>query len=300
MNKEKYNSRIENHFCTRSNCNKAAIANRTMCQDHLDEHINRSSAYRKKYPEKTAERRRESMKKWSKENPEEKIHRNKKWRDKWSGVSESAFREKLSLEFPAAVSMDDNRPDFYDPTNKYFIEIKRALPFRKCMWIHESPEFPGLFFAKRAKGVHTPTIDEQIVRYPKPLLVIVVHALTGNEIIRKIYYDKNNEPYPYYPIKIIPKISLTETCPVCKGRGQVEQYSDLLPGTVIPSTTIPIPRMIICNRCGGSGRIEVNKVDYPKYPDPFPIFPSYPPSYPSYPPYYPCPAPIWCNVSRGI
>lgn len=139
--------------------------------------------------DKANESGRKYMKGWKKRNPEENKRRAKKWRAKWSGIPESSFKENLLLEFPKVVSLDEDRPDFYDPKNKYFIEIKRALPFRRCLWTYESPEFPGIFFAKRVKDVRTPVIDEQIARYPKPLLVIIVHALTGEELVRKIYKE---------------------------------------------------------------------------------------------------------------
>jgi len=140
--------------------------------------------WRKEHSEKALIQRRISMKKWRKKHPEEHNDRNKKFRDKWKGIPESKLQEKIKKEMNL-YSLDENHPDFYDTKLGCFIEIKRALPFKKCSWAATSKYFPNLYFFRVRKCVHTASIDEQIEKYPKPLLVIIFNALTGEELIRK-------------------------------------------------------------------------------------------------------------------
>lgn len=132
------------------------------------------------------------MKRWKENHPEEAKAAYKEWRDRWKGILEVELHGKVYGEFVKAVSLDMYRPDFFDPVTRCFVEIKRALPLKKSNWMYESGHFPGLFFMRtRPVGkdgrLHASTIDEQIAKYPKPLLVIVFHALTGEEIIRKLF-----------------------------------------------------------------------------------------------------------------
>lgn len=124
------------------------------------------------------------MKKWRAENPEEKNKRMREWRAKWAGVPEVGLQKKVQDEFQA-YSLDKIHPDLYDTKTGIFIEVKRALPFRRCSWTAESTHFPGLYFFRVREFRHTASLDEQIERYPKPLIVVIFNGLTGEEITRK-------------------------------------------------------------------------------------------------------------------
>lgn len=145
--------------------------------------------WRRNNPELAKERRRTSMRKWRNMNKGEKRKRATDWRLKWKGIPEKDMYQKLQGEFPNALSLDDNTPDFYDGDAQAFIEIKRALPYHRCIWTYQSKHFPGLYFTKSTDYTvsRTRTIDEQINRYPRPLIVVVYHALDGTELTRKMF-----------------------------------------------------------------------------------------------------------------
>ena len=176
-------------------------------------------------PERTREIARESMARWRAEHPEESRDYFQKWRDehpesveatyqrslerrrhlratdetwrleenarmrklfgKWKGIPESALQAQFQAENPAAISMDRIRPDFYIPGDG-FIEIKRALPHRAYNWRETSEHFPGLYFQYGGAAKVRARIDAQFAAEPRPLTVIIFHALTGEEITRKL------------------------------------------------------------------------------------------------------------------
>lgn len=122
-------------------------------------------------------------------NPEPFRRRDKEYRSPYDGLPETTLHERFQAEHTNAVSMDRIRPDFYVP-GEGFVEIKMALPFQAYNWRQQSVHFPGLYFRhvstthKRASGAIR-TVDAQLALEPRPLLVIVYHALTGDEIIRR-------------------------------------------------------------------------------------------------------------------
>lgn len=110
-----------------------------------------------------------------------------------AGIPERTLQTKFAVEHPAAVSMDRIRPDFYVPGDG-FVEIKRALPYQAYIWRQQSPHFPGLFFMNdsghelRANGQLRRNLETQIALCPRPLTVIVYHALTGEELARQVFH----------------------------------------------------------------------------------------------------------------
>jgi len=67
---------------------------------------------------------------------------------------------------------------------------------------------------------------------------------------------------------------MVELCPVCKGRGKIEQQSDVLPDVVIPSTTSPSRLFVPCHGCNSRGWVNPDGVGH--YPDCYPRYPVYP------------------------
>lgn len=110
-----------------------------------------------------------------------------------SGIPERTMQEAFAADHPTAVSMDRIRPDFYIPGDG-FVEIKRALPYQAYIWRQQSPNFPGLFFMNysgkvlRANGQLRRDLETQIALCPRPLTVIVYHALTGEELARQTFH----------------------------------------------------------------------------------------------------------------
>lgn len=114
---------------------------------------------------------------------------NNAWRQKWAGVAETVIHQQFAIDHPEAFSIDRARPDFYIKGEGFF-EIKRALPFKRSWFRDVSVHFPDLFFFKgkwSSEGKETQTrrsLDEQIAVFPRPLTVIVYHAITAEEITR--------------------------------------------------------------------------------------------------------------------
>lgn len=91
---------------------------------------------------------------------------------------------------PNAIDLNHIRPDFYDPDSGIFIEVKRALPFklelahRACRYTRFTLKwelFPDLFF----NAAQTKFIREQLPRYPKPLLLLVLDARDGSKLAQR-------------------------------------------------------------------------------------------------------------------
>jgi len=124
-------------------------------------------------------------------NPEKARAYDRAMREKWNGIPETELHERFLIDHSQAVSLDRTRPDFYIRGDGFF-EIKRALPFQAYNWRLTSQYFPGLHFlylgskGQRGDGERR-HIDKQIALMPRPLIVIVYHALTGKEIIRKTF-----------------------------------------------------------------------------------------------------------------
>ena len=176
-------------------------------------------------PERAAENARRSMAKWRAEHPDESRNYFQKWKDDhpesiratqqrqaerqrrlrvtdedwrlsqnakargrfaaWKGVPEIELQARFQNEHPEAISMDRIRPDFYLPGDG-FVEIKRALPYLAYYWRITSEHFPGLYFLHGGSRRFVANVDAQLAAQPRPLLVIIFHALTGEEITRKL------------------------------------------------------------------------------------------------------------------
>jgi hypothetical protein len=176
-------------------------------------------------PERANENARRSMAKWRAEHPEETRNYWKKWRDEhpesraatskrasekatlrratdpeWrdaanaranaryaslKGIPEIEFQRRFQVNNPTAVSMDRVRPDFYIPGDG-FVEIKRALPYLTHQWRIASVHFPGLYFPYGGTAKVANNVDGQFAMQPHPLLIIVYHGLTGEELARKV------------------------------------------------------------------------------------------------------------------
>lgn len=112
---------------------------------------------------------------------------------KVAGIPERTLHETFATTHHTAVSMDRIRPDFYVPGDG-FVEIKRALPYQAYIWRQQSPHFPGCYFMQdsgkqlRANGQLRRDLETQIALCPRPLTVIVFHALTGEELARRIFH----------------------------------------------------------------------------------------------------------------
>jgi hypothetical protein len=105
---------------------------------------------------------------------------------KWKGIPEREISMLYQSENPTAISLDFIRPDYYLPGTG-FVEIKRALPEHKYLWREPSIHFPGLWFHHTTHEAGTKSLDEQVHYMPRPLTVIVFHALTGQEITRRTF-----------------------------------------------------------------------------------------------------------------
>ena len=122
-------------------------------------------------------------------NPEPFRRVDKEYRSKYTGLPETMLHDRFQAEHATAVSMDRIRPDFFVP-GEGFVEIKMALPFQAYNWRQQSIHFPGLYFRYDSKSHNLKrdgsqrTVDNQIAWEPRPLLVIVYHALTGAELRR--------------------------------------------------------------------------------------------------------------------
>jgi len=97
-------------------------------------------------------------------------------------MSEREIHEELIECNRNWISLDHHRPDFWDGTK--FIEIKRGSPVQTKVFNFGSTFFPDIYF--------TSEIDEQILRYPKPLEVRVysVNSLYIEEIGRRMIIDE--------------------------------------------------------------------------------------------------------------
>jgi hypothetical protein len=101
------------------------------------------------------------------------------------GIPETELQARFQEANPTAVSMDRVRPDFYIPGDG-FIEIKRALPYLSYMWRTTSVHFPGLYFMYGGTAKALNNVDAQFAMQPRPLLIVVYHGLTGEELARKL------------------------------------------------------------------------------------------------------------------
>lgn len=125
-------------------------------------------------------------------NPEPFRRQDREYRSQYDGLPETTLQERFQAEHANAISMDRVRPDFFVP-NEGFVEIKLALPFQAYNWRQQSVHFPGLYFRYASKSHNLKrdgsqrTVDNQIAWEPRPLLVIVYHALDGYEIARHIF-----------------------------------------------------------------------------------------------------------------
>ena len=165
--------------------------------------------YRKKHPEKIREQRNRSMKKWREENREEHNRRNRMFRQKWAGMPEKQIHNLIDNLNDKLISLDKMRPDFYDIELKIFVEAKRATTISRSSWKAASKYFPGLYFYRTREHTGTPTLDEQIEKYPKPLLILLFDGLTGKYLHSTLFTNNDEILYNYdytisYPSKMPP------------------------------------------------------------------------------------------------
>lgn len=158
---------------------------RTYWKQWRDEHPEEMEAARQKGREYNSTVRRRDPKKLA-------IQRRAMW-EKWQGIREAEFHTLFGEAHPNAIWMDRIRPDFYVP-GEGFVEIKRALPQKIYGWRLTSIHFPGLYFQYHGSygkpGSSTErSIDDQFALMPRPLVVIVYNAMTGDEIARKSFHD---------------------------------------------------------------------------------------------------------------
>lgn len=112
---------------------------------------------------------------------------------KVAGIPEKTLHETFAAQHEGAVWMDHIRPDFYIP-GEGFYEVKRALPHQLYIWRQQSEYFPGLYFMQdsgktlRANGQLRRDLKTQIALSPRPLTVVVYHALTGEELTRQTFH----------------------------------------------------------------------------------------------------------------
>jgi hypothetical protein len=74
---------------------------------------------------------------------------------------------------------------FYIPGDG-FVEIKRAIPHLSRQWRINSTHFPGLYFPYGGTTKAANNVDAQFSMQPRPLLIVVFHAFTGEELARKL------------------------------------------------------------------------------------------------------------------
>lgn len=162
--------------------------------EHPEESRDYWNWWRKQNPDKVkATKRRSQVKKTAKRtaDPEPFRTQDKRYRSQYDGLPETTLHERFQAEHANAVSLDRIRPDFYVP-GEGFVEIKMALPFQAYNWRQQSEHFPGLFFRyvsagnKRSNGDRR-SVDAQFALEPRPLLVLVFHPLTGEEIARRYF-----------------------------------------------------------------------------------------------------------------
>jgi len=91
-----------------------------------------------------------------------------KWRPREKNP-EWIFSSKILLEFPRAIDLRVNRPDFYDPEHG-FIEVKTARRGKNGFCINNRGNF-----------------NKQLEDFPRPLTVIILDEWSGEELARYHY-----------------------------------------------------------------------------------------------------------------
>jgi len=97
---------------------------------------------------------------------------------KHRGIPEKRLHEVVEREFERACPLHKLHPDYYHSGK--FIEVKRASTKKQYLWPGTSVHFPNLYFRNARKS-----LDEQVAKYPKPLLVIVFDKDTRSELCRR-------------------------------------------------------------------------------------------------------------------
>jgi len=98
---------------------------------------------------------------------------------KGSQILESDIHEWLNQQ-SNWISLDKNCPDFWN--GELFIEIKRGAIQKEAGFNFTSKYFPDIYLAS--------PLDDQIERYPRPLLVIIYQSFgwPPKELARKVFY----------------------------------------------------------------------------------------------------------------
>lgn len=73
-------------------------------------------------------------------------------------LRERKLEGKVKELFPNVISLDRNRPDYYDSISKVFIEVKIVTPFQFERWVE--------------KGLFPKNVERQLSRYPQPLIIL--------------------------------------------------------------------------------------------------------------------------------
>jgi hypothetical protein len=121
-------------------------------------------------------------------NPEKVRLRNKEFYRQSHPMRETHLNSSLRQEFSDVIIFKEMTPDAYIPKLKTFVEVKLASSKRKHDYTLLSKHFKGLFFQQwRTRKRNRRSIDEQIVQYPKPLLVIIFDMQTGKELTRQLF-----------------------------------------------------------------------------------------------------------------
>ncbi|HYW89569.1 MAG TPA: hypothetical protein VFB50_17485 [Chloroflexota bacterium] len=159
--------------------------------EHPEESRTYLEKWRAEHPESvraTSKRQNERQKRLRATDPEWRAEQNDRANARYAdlkGVPERELHEHFQSENPNALSMDRVRPDFYIPGDG-FVEIKRALPYMRYQWRITSVHFPGLYFPYGGTAKAANNVDAQFAMQPRPLLIIVFHGLTGEELARRL------------------------------------------------------------------------------------------------------------------
>jgi hypothetical protein len=170
---------------------------------YREKHRDEINAYRRRKYAKNREHKRRVRAEWYARNREVNrqkrreyyakhrerfLERQRVYTQRTAGVKENSLYPTLTKEFPNIVFLNRAIPDAYDPKTGMFIELKLASVKPYQRWRDQNEYFPGLFFhepKRQAKKFRT--LSQQIIDYPKPLLVIILDYMNGHEIARKIF-----------------------------------------------------------------------------------------------------------------
>lgn len=158
-------------YCSRSCRNKDYRIKLKSNPETYAERLDYIKNWRKTHPEKVKEIRKRA------------IERRRLRRKELRGIPEKVLRGKIKEKDPRIIDLDAIHPDFYDPQEDLFVEVKVASKNPNVLFSNKSKHFDGLFFSNHSSSKYS--VDNQIKKYPRPLLVIVFDVYTGEELTRK-------------------------------------------------------------------------------------------------------------------